>query len=194
MTTLLPATSPTASLARFSWMAVVAAALAGCGGGSDDPPLQDVALLAGDWQSQGCTVIGSQRSQRGLLRLVRQDATRFTQSYGTVTHANGDCTGNGTVQLLPPDTATPLVVRSTASTGSLAVFWAHWTQDSAASTPYGRWALQGDFMCPAFYAVVAAIFPAPPPPPPHTSYDLETAARQTDEMLQRRACFTRMPA
>ncbi|MFN9471614.1 hypothetical protein [Acidovorax sp.] len=193
MTTLLPATSPTAFATCLSLIAVTAA-LAGCGGGSDDPPLQDVALLAGDWQSQGCTVISSQLSQRGLLRLVRQDATRFTQSYGTVNHANGDCTGNGTVQLLPPETATPLVVRSTASTGSLAVFWAHWTQDSADTKPYGRWALQGDVMCPVFYAVVVAIFPAPPPPPPHTSYDLETATRQTDEMLQRRACYTRMPA
>lgn len=193
MTTLFPATSPTAPLTRLSLLAL-AAALAGCGGGSDDPPPQDVALLAGDWQSQGCTVIGSRLSERSLLRLVRQDATLFTQSYGAVVYANGDCTGNGTVRLLPSETATPLVVRRTASTGSLAVFWAHWTQDSVDSTPYGRWALKGDFMCPAFYAVVLAIFPPPPPPPPHTSYDLEIATRQTDEMLQRRACYTRVPA
>lgn len=193
MTTLLPAISPTAPLTQLSLLAL-AAALAGCGGSSDDPPPQDVAPLAGDWQSQDCTVIGSNLSQRGLLRLVRQDATRFTQSYGVVTHANGDCTGNGTVRLLPSETATPLVVRSSASTGSLAVFWAHWTQDSADSTPYGRWALKGDSMCPVFYAVVLAIFPPPPSPPPHTSYDLEIATRQTDEMLQRRACYTRVPA
>lgn len=99
--------------------AVVVAALAGCGGGSDDTPLQDMALLAGDWQSQGCTAISSKLSQRGLLRLVRQDATRFTQSYGSVMHANGDCTGNGTVQLLPANSATPLVIKSTASRAPL---------------------------------------------------------------------------
>lgn len=182
-----------ALLTRLSLLSL-AAALAGCGGGGDDPPLQDPALFAGDWQSQGCTAIGSRLSERGLLRVVRQDATLFTQSYGAVSYASGDCTGSGTVRLLPPETATSLVVRRTASTDSVAVFWGHWTQDAADSKPYGRWALKGDFMCPVFYAAVVAIFPPPAPPEPHTSYDLEIATRQTDEMLQRRACYTRVPA
>ncbi len=192
MTVLYPAPSPTAFATCLSLIAI-AAALAGCGGGSDDAPQLDVALLAGDWQHQGCHVVSSNLSQRSLMRMVRQETTLFTQTYGALTYTNGDCTGSGTVGDFSPDTANQLVARRTASTGSLAIFWGYWTRDPVASPPYGRWVLKGDFMCPAFYGT-PAIYPPPPPPEPHTYYDLELATRQTDEMLQHRACYTRLPA
>ena len=191
MTQLFPARMPSHPLAGLPLLAL-AAALAGCGGGSDDPPPQDLALLAGDWQSQGCNVVSSSLSERSLSRVVHQDATLFTQYHGAVSYANGDCTGQGTVRLLSPDTANRYAARRTAATASLVVFWGYGPTDPADSPPQGRWVLTGDLLCPAFYATLA-IYPPPPPPEPHTYYDLALLARHTEEMRAMKACYTRLP-
>lgn len=190
MTQLFPARTPSLPLACLSLLAL--ATLAGCGGGSDDPPPQDVALLAGDWQTQGCHVVSSSLSERSLVRLVRQDATRFTQQYGAVGYTNGDCSGKGTVRLLAPEPTTPLEARRTATTASLAIFWANRSDEPAGRPPFGRWVRTGDLLCSVNYATLP-IDPPPPPPEPNSYYDLETAIRHTDEMLARKACHTRVP-
>lgn len=191
MTQLCSARIPSHPLAGLSLLAL-AAALAGCGGGSDDPPPQDLALLAGDWQSQSCHVVSSSLSERGLSRVVHQNATLFTQYHGAVSYANGDCTGKGTVRFLSPDLANRYAARRTATTDALVIFWGYGTTDPFDSPPQSRWVLSGDLLCPVFNGT-PAIYPPPPPPAPHTYYDLELIARQTTQMLQNRACSTRLP-
>lgn len=189
MTTLPPANSPSAFVTCLSLIAA-AAALSGCGGGSDDAPQLDVALLAGDWQSQRCQVVGDQ-SERGLLRMVPQDAAQFTQQYGAVRYTNSDCTGSGTVRILPLPPAT-LVARRTGTTAVLTIFWANWAQETADSAPRSLWVRKDGFLCTSSYATLT--LNSPGPQEPHNYYDLERITRDTDESLRIQGCHTRMPA
>lgn len=189
MTRLFPATSPSASITCLSLIAVVAA-LAGCGGGSDETHQQDVALLAGDWQSQRCQMVGDQ-SERSLLHVVSQDAAQFTQQYGAVRYANSDCTGSATVRTLPLPPAT-LVAHRTGATAGLTIFWANWANETADSAPRSLWVRKDGLLCTSSYATLT--LSSPVPQAPHNYYDLERITRDTEESLQAQGCHTRVPA
>lgn len=170
--------------APFACLSLVAA-LAGCGGGGGEDARPDVALLEGDWQFQRCNTVDGQ-AERGLLRVVGQDSMRFTLYSGAVRYANSDCTGSAMVRINPPEQAAQFVARRTGSTASLAIFWANWTHETAASGPSSRWVRKGDFLCQSYYASLAAASPDPDNP-----YDLERTTRETDEALQNGYCHLR---
>lgn len=172
---------PSAAFACLSLLA----ALTGCGDDGGDDASPDVALLEGDWQFQRCNTADGQ-AERGLLRVVRQDGMRFTLHSGSVRYANSDCTGSATVRISPPEQAAQFVARRTGSTASLAIFWANWTYEAAASGPSSRWVRKGDFLCQSYYASLAAASPDPDNP-----YDLERITRETDEAVQNGYCHLR---
>ncbi len=199
MFTLLLARAPSTSLACLPLLAL--AALSGCGGGSDDPQ-PDVALLEGDWQHQRCNAVEGQ-GERSFMRLKREDGTHFTLQSGALRYANGDCSGNATVQLSAAGQPVQFVARRNASTAALTIFWANWAYEPATNQPSSLWVRQGDFLCQSFYA------PSPRPPAattlpqpavastsasgPNDEYNVERIVQQTDTSLQGRFCHARTP-
>lgn len=86
------------------------------------PPTSGVNALAGEWQQNTCTKLGTNSSARTLYQLTATGSESFSWASGIVQYANGDCAGIGSA--LPATAMSNAQITSIKSSVNIA---SHWT-------------------------------------------------------------------
>ncbi len=180
---------PRLSAHRFGALSLaglaLVAALAGCGGGSDDDSPPNLALLEGTWLADRCTSFDGV-GFRETMRVTREGDTRFSPYRGRMSYVNADCTGNSTFVPGVPVHGDSFVVSRARSTASLTAIWAnYWPSQVSASEPSSLWVRRGEHLCQSYFASPAA--------PADNKYDMDRIERDTAAAVQNRACYIRIP-
>ncbi len=89
------------------------------------PPASGVNALAGEWQQNSCTKLGTNSSARTLYKLAATGSESFSWASGIVQYANADCSGNGSA--LPATVMANAQITSIKSNVNIASHWATMT-------------------------------------------------------------------